>query len=523
MAGRDASKRLVRNTLANGFGGFAAIGIGVVLAPFMISELGLQAYGVYTLALTLSFAGGYAAMSDLGIEQATVRYVAEADSDDNRDALNETVATTFVFFVAISVVLAAVAVALAPAFVDLFSVRNSQRDAATVLFALIGGQLIFEMPARAFTAVLEGTQQFITYQAVELSKTILIAAGTVGVLVGDGGLAPLGIVYASAAALTFAAYWVIAHRMVPGLRAGPSQASRREFKRLLTYGTSVFAFRLTGTIYRQMDKVILGVATSPAPVALYEIANKLHLGVSQVHAISTSALTPAAAGARRDRDVLWDMYVRGTRYTVAVCLPVTIGAMIFAEPLLRDWIGPEAIAAVSAAHLLLTYLLITAFHNVGTTMLVALGRVRHVLAISIAMTLINLVASIALVGPLGIRGVVLGTVIASVAGWGPLLVLCFREFGVQWRTWLKRILLPQLPGAAVQVAVGFLLLELVDPVGNLALDAAAVLVSIAVSLVAFAFIGSHGAERAALFATVGGALGRSSATPDVTEAERAAT
>ncbi len=506
MGRMAASTRLVRNTLANGLGGVLGTAIGVVIAPFMISRLGLESYGVYTLALTLSFAGGYAALSDLGIEAATVRYVAEADSDGDARAINTTVATTLIFFAAIAVVLAVVAVLLAPAFVTLFSVDDRQRAAATTLFALIGGQLVFEMPARAFTAVLEGTQRFVTYQAVELSKAVFIAAGTVVVLTTGGGLVGLGVVYASGAFVTFNVYWLLAHRAVPGLRATPRHATRAEFRRLVTYGSSVFLFRLTGTAYRQMDKLILGVATTPAIVALYEIANKLHLAVAQVHSISASALTPAAAGSRRDRDVLWDMYVRGSRYTAALSLPVTIGAIVFAGPLLRDWIGAEADDAVTAAQVLLLYLLVTVFHNVGVTMLVALGRVRWTLVITLGMTLANLVLSIILVGPFGVEGVMLGTLIASLLGWGPQLALSLRVFDVDLRSWWTRVFVPQLPGAAVQVAVGLGLLALVGPIGNLLLDGLAVLVSIACSLAAFVLLGSRGQERQALFATVRAAL-----------------
>lgn len=509
MAG---SARVVRNTVANGIGGFTATALGVVLAPIMIAELGLQAYGIYALALTLSFAGGYAALSDLGIEQATVRYVAEAEGGAP-DQLNRIVATTLLFFAGISLPLAILLVLLAPALTDLFSVGPGLRSEAEALFALIAAQLVFEMPARAFTAVLEGTQRFMHYQAVEVGKAVAITGGIVVVLATDGGLRELGIVYAAAAALTLLAYWALAHRIVVGLRAGPRHASRAEFRRLLGYGTSVFAFRLMGTLHRQMDKVILGVATTPSFVALYEIANKLQLAVAQVHAISTSALLPAAAAARRDAALLRDMFVRGTSYTVAVGLPVAIGALIFAEPLLRDWIGREALDAVTTAQLLLAFSIVTVFQNVGTTIVVALGRVRRLLLITVAVTLLNLGLSIALVGRLEADGVALGTLIASACGAVPLLTLFLREVGVSLTAWWRRVVLVQLPGAFVQIVVGTALLALVDPADNLLLDGLAVLASVAAYLAAYVTVGMRGPERDALLGAVRGALSKRHGTP----------
>ena len=255
-----------------------------------------------------------------------------------------------------------------------------------------------------------------------------------------------------------------------------------------------------------MDKIILGAATRPALVGLYEIANKLHLAILQVHQISTSAVTPAAATARREPAVLREMFVRGTQYTAAFGIPATIAALVFAGPLLRDWIGPEAIAATSAAQLLLVYLLLKVFENVGTMVLVALGRVRRVLVITVAVTGANLVLSIVLVGPLEIDGVLLGTLIATALGWLPMLRLFLQEFGVGAREWLARVVAPQLPGAAATALVGLGLYELVEPTGSLALDALAALAAVCAGVLAYAAAGARGAERDALLAALGGAV-----------------
>ena len=496
------SAKLVRNTLANGLGGVAGVAIAVLLTPFLITQLGLDAYGVWTLALTLSFAGGYAALSDLGVEAATVRFVAEAFADHDDDRISELVATTLAFFAAIGLMIGGAVVIAAGVLTDLFSVEAPLRHDATIVFALVGAQLVFEMPARALAAVLEGTQRFVTFQAAELTRAGVLAAATIGVLLGGGGIVGLGIAYAATSAATFCVYWVLAHRAVPGLHAAPWHASWTEFRRLVSYGTSVFTLRFTGTLYRQMDKAILGIATNPRLVGLYEVANKIHLAASLVQSMSVSALAPAAAQSRRDPHLLRDMYLRGTCYTVAASLPVTLGALVFAQVLLRDWIGPEAVPATDAARLFLAYLTIMVFHNVGTTMLVALGRLRRLLVITVAMTVVNLVVSIALVGRLEITGVLLGTLVASVLGWGPILALCLRSLDVGAGQWVRRVLLPLVPGIAVELIVAGGLLAAVDGAHSLALDAVALLASVVASLAAFTWLGLGAVERRVLFATV---------------------
>lgn len=489
---------VVRNTLANGLGSVLGTIIGVVLTPLVIDRLGIEAYGVWTLALTLSFAGGYAALTDVGIEAATVRHVAEAQSVGDQAAINRAVSTTLIVFSCVGAVLAIAVALAAPALVRAFSVDQALRDAATTTFLLIGVQLVLELPARAFTAVLEGTQNFVTYQIVELSKALVNGAGTVVVLLTGGGLRGLAVVYVVMTSIGFVAYWALAHRAVPGLRAGPRHASRTELRKLLTYGTTVFGLRFTGTIHRQMDKVILGAATDPRYVGIYEIANKLQLAAAQVQGMFVSALTPATASLREHREVLRDLYLRGTLYTTAVSLPVTLGAILFAEPILSDWIGPEGTAASGPARLFLVYLIYTVFNGVGTTMLVALGRLRELVVFAVIALTVNLAVSIALAHSLKINGVILGTLVGGGVVWWPTLHLCLREFGVSVGDWLRRVLAPQVPSIAALAAVGFPLALLAGEANSLLVDLAALAVSAGAAVLAFVALGVRGQARAEL-------------------------
>ncbi|WP_026909672.1 oligosaccharide flippase family protein [Patulibacter minatonensis] len=514
MARTTSASTLVRNTLANGAGASVGMAIGILITPFTITQLGLSAYGVWSLALTLSFAGGYAAMSDLGIEAATVRYVAEAEGDDDLEGVNRTVATTLVFFAIVGGVLAIAMVVLASSLTTLFDAPDGLKHASTIAFALVGGQLAIEMPSRALTAVLEGTQNFVAYQAVELSKALSFAVMTIVVLLTDHGIIGLGISYVATSIGAFFAYWFLAHRAVKGLRVWPGNASKSELKRLLSYGSSVFVFRLTGTAYRQMDRLILGVATEPKLVAIYEIANKVHLAAALVQSMSVSALVPAVAKARRDLALLRDMLLRGTSYTVAASLPFTTAAIVFAGPLLRDWIGPDADGAITSAQLFLVYLTIAVFHMVSTTMLVALGNVRPILLTNLGMLAVNVVVSVALVGPLEVEGVLLGTLVATIVGWPPLLLIALRRFDVDARDWARRIVLPQILPTIVQVAVLLVGLWLLNDVGSLILDGLWILLSVAAYLLVFGRFSLPAEERSVLVATIRRAVKRSAPPTD---------
>jgi O-antigen/teichoic acid export membrane protein len=504
-----AAIKLVRNTLASGLGAAVAILIGLIFTPFLIDRLGLEAYGVWALALSLTFADGYASLSELGIEGATIRYVAESSADGDTAALNRTACTSLAVFCAIGVILAPVAVLLAHPLVLLFGVPPHLRGAATACFALAGAQLTFELPTRVFVAVLAGAQNYIAYQAVEVSRALLQTALYVTVLLLGWGITGLAGALVVSSFATLLAYWILAHRTVPGLRVNPLRASRSELRRLASFGGETFALRLVSTLYNQMDRAIIGIALGPRAAGLYEIANKIRLGTSAISSVSVSAVMPAAASLHRQTAVLRDMYVRGSCYVTALSLPFAVATFIFAKPLLLSWIGPSAAPAVGAVRLFAAYEALGAINGLASAMLYGLGRIRLPLLVVAVATLLNLVLSIALVHPLGLEGVIVGTLLANGLAWPVLVWYYLRVFDCSVGVWLRRLVAPNLPGLALQIGVSLsLYAALGSHTRSLLFVFALFAVSVAGSLLGFVLLGLRGEDRSALVLTVRQAVGR---------------
>jgi O-antigen/teichoic acid export membrane protein len=504
-----SSARLVRNTLANGVGSIGGVLVSLAMTPFLIRGLGFEAYGVFTLALSLTFFGGYAALADLGVEGAAVRYIAEARAAGDPGRVSAVVSTAAAFFLAVALVLTPPLVLAAEALTRLFEVSADLRAAASWCFALVAGQLLFELPARAFVAVLQGSQSFGWFQALEGLRALLQAALFAGVLVTGTGIVGLGAAMMLTSAVVLIAAWALARRAVaPRLRVAPRHASRAVLRQLVTFGGGLFAIRLLGTIYRQMDKVILGIALGVPVVTIYEVANKIHAGAVMVLSIAASALPPSAAFARNRHDVLRDMYLRGTSLTLGLSLPVTLAAFIFAEPLVLAWVGEELRAAVGPTRLFLVYVVFVAAHMIGVSIVVSLGRLR-VVAIAAAVNVgLNLAISVALVGPLGIEGVLLGTLVGELVVWPALFAHFLRQFRVGGREWARVVLRPLLPGLAAQAATALPLLHFAQRWDNLGAVGALALLSVASSVAAFARLGLAPDQRRALAATLRRVSGR---------------
>jgi O-antigen/teichoic acid export membrane protein len=334
---------------------------------------------------------------------------------------------------------------------------------------------------------------------------VLWGAATVVVVLLGYGVRSIAAVSLVGAFLTLGYSIWAAHRIRPDLRVSRDRVDAPTIRDLLGYGAWFTVIRVAGVIYSQMDRIIVGSAIGIAAVARYDVPYKIHAIAALMLALAPSAVMPASAllQAQDDDARLRSLYLRGSRYAVATCTPIAIAAMIHARPLIQTWIGSgEFTSLADEARVFLLYPLFVSFHVIGVTMLVGMGRIRMLAMLAMGSAAINLIVSIALVGPLGLMGVIVGTQVAYASVWVPYLVMSLRLVGVSVAEWRREVLLPNLVAPAIQVVVGLASSRLVDRFDQFWMVGLAVLVNAGTGIGAFAFIVMGADERRTLVASI---------------------
>ena len=91
-----------------------------------------------------------------------------------------------------------------------------------------------------------------------------------------------------------------------------------------------------------MDRVIIAVALTSFALGQYEIASKLELLAALTLAFLASAVMPAASklsATEAGRGPLTTMFLEGTKYTLVIAIPITVALMVWADALIRTWVG----------------------------------------------------------------------------------------------------------------------------------------------------------------------------------------
>lgn len=505
-AAEGSAALIVRNTLVSGVGSLSVLA-PLILTPLLIDRLGVEGYAVWIFATTLTLSAGYLSLADLGAQQAAVRFIADARSAGDLARANNFFSTSFALFLAIALVVAPVVALVSPAIVDLFGIHEGIAEHASLAFQIVALSLLFDLPSLAYRSMLEGAQHYVAVRTVDLARVVLLSAGTVAAVLLGYGLVALALVNLVTAAVALLASAVAVKRVVPGSALAWRHVGRSHFRKLMTFGGALFSLRIVSVIYRQMDRVIIALVLGVTLVTQYEIANKIQSAVGLVMAISSSALLPAAAFIRTDTARLRELYLRGTCYTVAITVPVTLTAMLFAEPLVTGWVGPEWESAVGLTQLFLVWMLLSALSTVGWSILVALGRLKQIVALNVAWVILNFGLSVWLVHPLGVAGVIWGTVISAVVLNAAYTVLFLRELQIGVAEWARRILAPNAPGACAVVVVGVVLVWGTDVPRGLLQAVAASAAGTALSLAMFMYVGLRPTERRDMLATLRSATG----------------
>lgn len=450
-----SEKRLIiTNTLANGVAQFAGIVAGFLLMPWLVRSFGVTNYGLYMLAQSVV---AYATVLDLGVGASLVKLVAEKASVRDGKQVSRLASTTLLFYLIIG---AAVASFVAVVAFNTSAIFRVDADGARLLrnLLLVAAMTgLFTWPLNTASYLLQGFQRYTTTARTSVLIVLGNLAGTLAVVVTGQGPFVLMIVLACVSIGGGILNAIASRDLLERGSVRPWLAERAVFRQVFGLSWAVFVVQIcTLVIYQQTDRLILGVFIGAAAVTLYEVAGKFQQLVVQLTAFTNSALLPLASsmGAESRESSLRTLFLRGTKYTLAMVTPIVTVLVVLARPLILKWMGPAFAVEAIAAQVFLSHQLLTPGTAVGDTIIVGLGklkkRVPYVVGI---LTVGNVVIALALVRQFGVMAVVLGTAIPHLIDYPLHMRFLLREIKVPTERFWREVALPVYPLLLVPLAL----------------------------------------------------------------------
>ena len=420
------SLRVLRNVITNYLRFFVSGLIGFLVTPVMVHTLGDREYGLWVAVFSLT---GYFGLVDQGIRPSLVRYVSRAQAAGDRKDLARTLSSALALYTGAGVVVVIATLIAAARFGDWFRIDPAQIETARTTILLAGVSLALGFPFGVFGAALSGFQRYDVANGLGIAIGILRALLFVLVLRLGGGIVHLAWVSLGTNLLGHFCSWLAVQRIAPGIPVGPAHVDGEHLRRVGAYSGFAFVGALASLLAFQTDSLVITAFLGTALVTPFALAAGLIDNVRSLVYSATWVLSPTASEMETlgETEKLQAMLVAGAKYSVLLAWPVLMGLIVFGPALLTTWVGGKYASSVPLLDVLrpggpqatsshvLTLLALPTFlslpQSAASSVLFGISRHKGVVFLSILNALIGLGLSIALVRPLGLAGVALGTAI----------------------------------------------------------------------------------------------------------------
>ncbi len=427
-------RELFRNTAAQSAPTVAIFAFSVILAPIMLSRLGLAQFGVWAVTGALA---QYARLFDLGVTRSLSRFVALYDAEDDRRGIEEALGVGILAVGVLGLVTLTAAVFTAPLLSDLLGVLDPGEMRIVLLSSV--GILISNLLSDVINAVPVGLRRMGPPNlAAGIGSTINFVASVV-VLALSTHLPVYAVVNfgATVVALLLAIVSLVYVWSSPFL--GRPKLGRARV--IVGFGLKSQMITAAELVNVQTDKLIIAAMLGARVAGAYEIANRVVQGVLAMGTMTLSAMIPTATAeiVERGRDVIEEFYARYTQRSLSIALPM-LGALCVSCPfLLVAWLGETPPNTTQIVVLLSVAFSVSLTTGVAMTLVMSDGDPGLVAQTAILVVLLNVSSTVAVAPIFGLWGVLLATVGAEITASSIFLVRFHRRYGFRWRDFRRAV------------------------------------------------------------------------------------
>lgn len=406
----EITRKVLRNTSFLFAGRLWFLGLNILLTPYLLSRLGVAAYGVWVLVDSLART---VALLDLGFATSFVKHVAENDARGNREGVSGVLSTGLAFYALVSLVMLAVAVFGVEEILVLFSIpadlEGPTRTALSiVILASIPGNLI-----GVYHSVINGLQRMDVSNVITVAMSVFYALGCIVVLEIGLGIVGLGFNLLATQLLGTVISHFAAHRLYPGLRFSPREIPKH-WSVLLRYGLNLHLSGIASLVNAHFDKLLVNRFIGASHVAFYDVGSRPPMTARSFAVLLLSSLTPAASEfeVRKGRDALYELFATASRYVSLMAVPVFAALIVVSRPLTEAWVGPGYETSVTVLRILAVGFLPYSLAATVSPLVQATGVPHYQRNAETLGLLLNIAFSIVLIQRFGFYGAPVGTAMA---------------------------------------------------------------------------------------------------------------
>jgi O-antigen/teichoic acid export membrane protein len=432
----------------------------LVLARYTLDRLGLDGSGVWGAIVAVL---GPLWLLVLGIPMASVRFVSAHIAKKEHAAANRVLATCF----AVTGILGLTALTIAGLLYFGFEHGLLQNEAwqlgagevfdARVAYAVLALHVALGFVLTLPYGVYDAHHDFVVRNLIQAGGLLLRLGATLLFLALYPTLTALALVQLGVAAAEFAAAVLVSRRRHTGVRLRLGEVDWSLVRPILRFSSFAMLLNVGALLAFRLDALVLGASLDQTAIAIYDYGNKVFepfLGLVLAIGMVVLPLATQLEAQGRTHE-LAPILRKWTKVASSVVFLVGLWLLVLGPAFLRWWVGPEFRSEMGDVLriLVVSFLAFLPVRGVALPILMGMGRQARPALALLVMGLANLGLSIALVGPLGLHGVAIGTAVPNVAFAVYVLAVALRTVGGPVRPVLVDGLLRPFVGASLPAAL----------------------------------------------------------------------
>jgi O-antigen/teichoic acid export membrane protein len=437
-------RSLLKNGLYNTAAGIVRIGIGLLTIPVLIRTLGIEEYGLWTLAVTTI---SIITLAEAGLSLATTMFVSQDLEREDIDGLSQTLTITGGAMLILSVLAGVLLWVFAVPIVGGFAKLQPSQQVVAVQALQLGAVVVW---ARLLQQVLVGVEQacqrYDLSNAVNTVQTLVLSLGMLAVVLSGGKTVELMELQISIAVVGLIAHCWLGWFLLRGFGLRVSWNQRRGLE-IFRYSMMSWLTAIGGVLFTQMDKVIVGAVLGTSELGIYAAVTNVATQINVLSALPVQPMMPALS-ALAVRDDFDPVEVEGRvkqAFMVNSLFALGLGSVLLtvAPFLLRVMLGSEPSVNVVLVFrvAVLTYSLYS-LNAVGYYLCLGLNAAGMCMNIQVASGIVTLVLIWLGADRFGLLGAMLGNM-GFVMTWLMNIYGC-KLLKIQEQKWLQWLAVPLL-------------------------------------------------------------------------------
>lgn len=335
---------LANKTIGNALSGVIGFAWPILLAlvclPYIVHKLGNEAYGVLALVTSVL---GFFAFFDLGVTNASIKYIAEAYAQDDVEKINKIIGSSLVVYLIAGGAGACLIALMTNTLVQkILKIPPGYIADSTFAFYVASCGFLLNMVLGVFAALPKAVQRYDVATKVNIIVSTSLTLLTVLTLYLGYGLREVVILNFLSSLASLAVYMLVAKSLIKNISIRVC-IDLVTFKKLFSFGAYSLLVMISSVFLFQLDRLMIGSFAGAAQVAFYVVPASIALRINGFVGSIMGVVFPLCSElhATGQQAKLRELYLKASKYAFMLSISIATPLVVLSTQVMKYWMGDE--------------------------------------------------------------------------------------------------------------------------------------------------------------------------------------